>query len=86
MHINNLAVYARSSAVTDMLPDACCISYYVMKMNFILLHQRAAVMHVVFQTLRTYAISTGALNEGIPQAIGFTFGAGKLEWLGYNTV
>jgi len=43
-------------------------------MIFILFHQRAVVMHVVFTTLRIYAIPLDALNEV------------DLEWLGYNLV
>jgi len=31
---------------------------------FILLHQRAAVMHVVFPALRTHDIAFDTLNEG----------------------
>jgi len=34
-----------------------------MKFIFILLHQRAAVMHVVFPALHTYTIQFGALSE-----------------------
>jgi len=43
-------------------------------------------MHVVFPALCNYAIPYDALNEGIPRAIKFIFGMGKLEWLGYNLV
>jgi len=35
-----------------------------MKMFFILIHQRAAVMHVVFPALCTHATPSDALSEG----------------------
>jgi len=51
------------------------------------LTNRWTFVHVIFPTLRTYAIPFDALNEGDPlEAIGFIFGTGKLEWLGYNLV
>jgi len=37
-----------------------------MKVIFILLHQRAAVMHVVFPALHTYTIPFDAFNVGDP--------------------
>jgi len=56
-------------------------------MIFILLYQRAAVMHVVFPALRTYAIPFDALNEGDSLELsGSYFRMGKLERLSYNLV
>jgi len=45
-----------------------------MKIIFVMLHQRAAVMPIVFPALHTYAIPFDALNEGgPPRAIEFVF-------------
>jgi len=57
-----------------------------MKTIFILLHQMAAVMHVLFPALCTYAFHLTPSMRGSHRAIGFILGTEKLEWLGYNLV
>jgi len=52
----------------------------------IVLHQRAAVMHVVLPALGTYAIPFDALNEEFPLSYRVHIWYGKLEWLDYNLV
>jgi len=33
-----------------------------------------------------YPLPSDAINEGVPRVIGYVFGMGKVEWLGYSPV
>jgi len=66
-------ITTRSLAVVDMPPDAC------MK---VIARGRHASVRITF-SFPTF----DALNGGeSPRAIGFIYGMGKLEWLGYRLI
>jgi len=73
----------RSSAVADKPPDACA-RYAVLSRAA--LWWLTALYWLNFSTF-TYRSSIWRPQRGkSPRAIGFKFGTGKLEWLGYNTM
>jgi len=84
----------RNSAVTAKPPNACCISYYVLpsgevkwRSSFYFTSPEGNTDAHGIQSIAYLRHSVWRPQWGeSPRAIGFIFGVGKLEWLGYNLV